>query len=352
MTQFELRDLGWQPHFDQQVQHAELSECLIGRVSAHFGSHVLMITQDEEISVPSSLVEIFNESGNKDTLAIGDWVLLTPDEHRLVRRLERKTIIARKAAGELIRPQLIAANVDTVFIVSSCNQDFNPSRLERYLALVLESEAQPVVVLTKSDLHDDPDSLRQIAESLHPGLIVVTLDARQKNQADTLNDWCGAGKTVALLGSSGVGKSTLANSMCGVQNETSGIREDDAKGRHTTTARSMHRLEEGGWLIDNPGMRELQLADCEQGVADLFDDVLQIAQHCKFGNCSHQGDAGCALAAAVESGDLDPRRFQNYLKLQTEQSRNSASLAERHEKDRKLGKFYKQVISEKQNRKR
>ena len=350
MTQYELRELGWQPHFDQQVEVDELDDCIASRVCAHHGSHVLFLTSTGEISVPTSLVEIGVDDGLGKTLAIGDWLLLDASDHRALRRLERKTVLARRAAGDMAKPQLIAANVDTVFIVSSCNQDFNPSRLERYLALVLESESVPVVVLTKSDLHDDPVSLRQIAESLHPGLIVETIDARDAEQASTLNDWCGVGKTVAMLGSSGVGKSTLANAMCGLWIKTSSIREDDAKGRHTTTARSMHRLAAGGWLIDNPGMRELQLADCEQGVADLFDDVLTIAEQCRYRNCSHQGDVGCALEAAVETGELEQRRLTNYLKLQSEQARNSASLAERREKDRKLGKFYKSVISEKQKR--
>lgn len=352
MTQYELRDLGWQPHFDQQVEVDELEHYIPSRVCAHHGSQVLFLTPSGEISVPASIVEIAVDGDSGKTLAIGDWLLLDADDHRAIRRLERKTVLARKAAGDTVKPQLIAANVDTVFIVSSCNEDFNPSRLERYLALVLESESIPIVVLTKSDLHDDPASLRQIAESLHPGLIVETLDAREVEQASALNDWCGVGRTVAMLGSSGVGKSTLANAMCGVSIKTSSIREDDAKGRHTTTARSMHRLSAGGWLIDNPGMRELQLADCEQGVADLFEDVLTIAQNCRYRNCSHQGDVGCALEAAVAAGEVEQRRLTNYLKLQSEQARNSASLADRREKDRKLGKFYKSVISEKQKRRR
>jgi len=249
MTEYSLHDLGWQPCFDQQVDYEEMQSVMVGRVSAHFGSHVLFLTESGELSIPSALVESESDDTGSRTLAIGDWVLLDPVDHRAIRRLERQTVLARKAAGEAARPQLIAANVDTVFIVSSCNLDFNPSRLERYLALVLESEAVPVVVLTKCDLHDDPDSLRQIAEALHPGLIVVTLDARDPVQTKTLDDWCGVGKTVAMLGSSGVGKSTLANAMCDAEVKTNTIREDDAKGRHTTTARSMHRLLAGGWLV-------------------------------------------------------------------------------------------------------
>lgn len=347
----DLRKLGWQPHFDQQVEFEEMETSLIGRVIAHHGSQIHFATIAGEISVPSGIVETDDDDSSlPDTLAVGDWLLLDPETNRRIRRLKRKTVIARKAAGETVKPQLIAANIDTVFIVTSCNLDFNESRLERYLALVLESEAMPVVVITKADLHEDPASLRQRAESLHPGLIVITLDARDKAQAETLFDWCGIGKTVALLGSSGVGKSTLANAMCDTDIKTNSIREDDSKGRHTTTTRSMHRLAAGGCLIDTPGMRELQLADCEQGVADLFDDVVQLATQCQFRNCNHTGDAGCALTAAVETGKLDQRRLNNYFKLQSEQARNSASLAERRQKDRQQGKLYKKIIADKQNR--
>lgn len=349
-----IAELGWQPFFDQQVSVEEAETLLIARVAAHFGNRVLFFVESNEFSVPISIIESASERpdvGYSD-VAVGDWFLLDRVTHRAIRRLDRKALIARKAAGETVRPQLIAANVDTVFIVTSCNQDFNLSRLERYLALVLESQAEPIVILTKADLHDDPASLRQQAEKLHPGLVVETLDARDRNQTLVLDNWCRKGKTVALVGSSGVGKSTLANAMGDFEIETSSIREDDAKGRHTTTARSLHRLNAGGLLIDTPGMRELQLPACEVGVAELFEDVLEIANRCKFRDCQHQGDAGCAIESAVTEGDLDPRRLASYLKLQSEQARNSASLAERRERDRKQGKLYKKIISEKQNRRK
>lgn len=350
-----MRDeLGWQPFFEQQLNCQDSVEFLVARVAAHFGSQILFFSEAGEHSVPTTIVEpaASGQQSSFSDIAVGDWFLLDRKTYRGVRRLERKTVIARKAAGETVRPQLIAANVDTVFVVSSCNQDFNLSRLERYLALVIESQATPVVILTKADLCDDHALIRQQAEKLRPGLLVETLDARCAEQAKSLDYWCRKGQTVALIGSSGVGKSTLANAMGDFEIQTQGIREDDAKGRHTTTARSLHRLRAGGMLIDTPGMRELQLPSCEQGLAEVFEDILLIAQKCKFRDCKHQGDAGCALASAVEDGALDQRRVTSYLKLQSEQARNSASLAQRREKDKKLGKFYKQVISEKQNRKR
>lgn len=355
MSSITRRELGWQPFFEQQLTLEE-SDCLsVGRVGSHRGGQVLVLTESRELLIPSSLMEIRGDDDDQDasTIAVGDWFLLDPDrDHRPVRRLDRKTSLYRKAAGETVRPQLMAANIDTVFVVSSCNQDFNLSRLERYLALILEADAMPVVVLTKADLCDDPAQLRQQTESLHAGLIVETVDARDRQQAEVLEMWCGVGKTIAMLGSSGVGKSTLANTLCGLDIQTSGIREEDAKGRHTTTARSMHRLGAGGWLIDNPGMRELQLPACEQGIANLFEDVLQLAQHCRFRNCQHRGDAGCALEAAVQAGDLDQRRLASYLKLQSEQARNSASLAERRERERKTGRMYKRIIADKQKQRR
>ncbi len=252
-------------------------------------------------------------------------------------------MIARKAAGDVARQQLIAANIDTLFIVSSCNQDFNLSRLERYLAVAIEARTTPIVVLTKADLCDDPIQLRQQVEQLHAGLIVEFLDARSTEQTESLRHWCRSGQTVALVGSSGVGKSTLANSLGAGELQTAGIRESDDKGRHTTTARSMHPMRFGGWLIDNPGMRELQLPSCEQGVDDLFEDVVELSRQCRFRNCQHAGDTGCALESAVEEGLLDERRLTSYLKLRSEQERNSESLAQRREKQRRLGKFYKSV---------
>lgn len=350
MNDLKLRAIGWKPFFEQQLpdmpsqSSGSVEAWSIARVSAHFGSQILLLGEAGELRVPTQLAEAAGE------VAVGDWLVLDAQTHRATQRLERQTLLFRKAAGEEVKPQLIAANIDTIFIVSSCNEDFNLSRIERYLALALQADAVPVVVLTKSDLCDHVVDLRRQVEQLHPGLLVEAIDARQPEQAEILTPWCGLGQSIALLGSSGVGKSTLANALGAKGQATGAIREHDGKGRHVTTARSLHLLPSGGMLVDNPGMRELQLADCETGVTDLFGDVMQIAEQCRFANCNHGQDAGCAITAALEAGELEERRFVSFQKLLAEQAHNSRSLAERRDRDRKTGKLYKSIQASKRRR--
>ncbi len=344
MNDQELFAIGWKPHFQQQLAPDESQRAIVARVSAHHRSQILLLGEKGEFRVPVQLAEAAGE------VAVGDWLLLDEESHRAIQRFERQTLLYRKAAGTEVKPQLIAANIDTMFIVSSCNEDFNLSRIERYLALAIESGTQPVVVLTKADLSDRVGDLRRQVEQLRPGLLVESLDARDPRQVGVLESWCRAGQTVALLGSSGVGKSTLANALGADGQATGAIREHDGKGRHVTTARSLHLLRAGGVLIDNPGMRELQLADCEEGVTELFDDVVRIAQQCRFHNCSHDGDDGCAISSAIESGELDERRFVSFRKLLAEQAHNSRSLSERRDRDRQFGKLCKSIMTEKRRR--
>lgn len=335
-----LRLLGWHAGFEHQLTPEDRA-LLPVRIAAHFGSQLVCLAENADLSIPAQLLDGCGE------LAVGDWILIDRETHRGIRRLERESLISRKAAGTKARTQLIAANVDTLFIVSSCNADFNPSRLERYLSLAVEAQVTPVLVLTKADLAEFPADYVSKATRLKSGVAVEVLDARSAVDAEMLAHWCREGQTVALVGSSGVGKSTLANALGVGGVATQAIREDDAKGRHTTTARHLHPLQSGGLLLDTPGMRELQLADCGQGVEEVFDEIVTLAEQCQFRDCTHQNEPGCAVADALDQGELDPRRLKSYRKLQSEQARNAMALHEQHDRSRKQGKLYKSIIASK-----
>jgi ribosome biogenesis GTPase len=279
---------------------------------------------------------------------VGDWLLLDPDTLHFGRLMERQSLFKRRAAGTSGKTQLIAANIDTVFIVSSCNQDFNEARLERYLVLAREANVFPVVVLTKADLSDSPESYAQRASRLLPSLLVETVNALDPNSVLKLAPFCGTGQTVVLLGSSGVGKSTLVNSLTQSNaTATQSVREDDDKGRHTTTGRAFYRLKNGGWLIDTPGMREIQLTDAATGLSQVFEEIELLAASCRYGDCTHRSEPGCAIQSAIERGELDESRLARWRKLEAEERRNSETLAERRARDKDFGKMVRTVIREK-----
>lgn len=313
-------------------------------MAAHHGTQVVVHDGRETFRIP---VQNAIAAGK---VAVGDWLVLNAADQRAIQLLERSSLLVRKAAGPEVDAQIIGANVDTAFIVSACTEDFNLSRIERYLAMTLQSEVTPVVVLTKADLADDPDELLRRTRELHPGLAVEVLDARDPAQAAVLAKWCGPGQSVTLLGSSGVGKSTLANALGADEQATGSVREDDGKGRHTTTARSLHLLPSGAVLVDNPGVRELQLPGGDEGVTDLFEDVVELIAACRFSDCAHASEPGCAIRDAIESGTLEERRYQNYVKLQEEQARHGASLAEKRSRDRGLSKMYRSAAKDKKRR--
>lgn len=298
--------------------------------------------------------EYFELSGNdyQLRLTVGDWVLFDTETARPLRRLDRKSLFKRRAPGSNRREQLIAANVDTLFIVSSCNQDFNEARLERYLAIAHEAQVMAVIVLTKADLTDDPQEFVRMASRLAPSIQVEAVNALQAEQLICLDPWLQSGQTIALLGSSGVGKSTLTNTLVGEQEISSqAIREDDARGRHTTTSRSMHMLPGGAWLLDTPGMRELQLTDVKSGLDDVFAEIFSFSEGCRFVDCKHEDEPGCSVLKAIESGEITQKRLNRWRKLVREEALNSATIAERRARDKAFGRMCKNAINDKKTKK-
>ena len=339
-TCFTLPQLGWRGFFQTQLSFEELETFYPVRISEqHKNQYNYLSAQGEGILVIHH---------DMPSMTVGDWVLLN-QEGLFERLLERQSHFYRKASGSKIHSQSIASNVDTVFIVASLNDDFNLSRIERYLAITHEAQSDPVVVLTKADLCADVDGYIEQLRKIDHHLMIEVVNALDIETLNGLQSWCKSGKTIALLGSSGVGKSTLVNTLKGLTSgdttasATQGIREDDSKGRHTTTSRQLHFLPQGGLLLDTPGMRELQLADCEDGIQHTFSDIAELAKGCRFTNCKHQGEPDCAVNAAIDDGDLELRRLQSYHKLIREQAFNAATLAQKRETDRSTTKFHRNV---------
>lgn len=261
--------------------------------------------------------------------AVGDWVLL--EGERIVALLPRRTAVKRGAAGEHYHQQVVAANIDTVFVVCGLDDDFNPRRIERYLLLVGNGGARPVVVLTKADRNGEAAlAVAALADLATQGVPVLAVNAKDAGSVAGLAAWLEPGCTVALVGSSGAGKSTLTNTLLGVEKMKTGeVRGNDSRGRHTTTYRALIPLPSGACLIDTPGMRELKPTGEEDLVDGGFSDIEALAAECRFRDCSHRHEPGCAVLAAIERGELEQGRYRNYLKLGEEVAAAAAKLAAR-----------------------
>lgn len=333
-----LIDLGWSDHFAAGMRPDDPPPA---RVSAVHRDRV------EALSPDGPLVLTLPAGMTTGEIAVGDWV--TAEGALLRRVLPRRTVLMRRVAGKTEDTQLIAANLDRLAIVTSCNAEFNRARLERYVALAHAGGVAPAIVLTKADLTDPAPYLAE-AHAVARGAPVIALNAKAAGAEEALGPWCGPGLTLGLAGSSGVGKSTLATTLTGIAQETGAIREADARGRHTTSARFLIRTRAGGWLIDTPGMRELRLTDAAEGLSDAFDDIEELAQNCRFSDCGHESEPGCAIRAAMAEGRLDPARLANWRKLAAETAQKAEAPHETRARDRAFGKRVKTALASRKDK--
>ncbi len=342
-----LKDLGYTPDLDKYRADKELDSLSVGRVISEHKERYVVKTSEKEYDAEILGNLRHAAQSRSDFPAVGDWVALSEydDDKALIHAvLPRKSTIERQAAGKRGDKQIIAANIDVAFIVQAVDRDFSVNRLERYFAICRTSGIEPIVILSKIDLIEEKllSELFQNIRKRQKQVPVLAISNESLRGIEELKAILEKGKTYCLLGSSGVGKTTLLNTLIGRDvMKTGPISEHTSRGRHITTHRELHVLENVGIIIDNPGMREVGVADAAKGIDSTFESILEYAQKCRFKNCTHVHETGCAVLKALESGEIDPESYENYLKMERERTHFEASQAERRKRDRIFGKLMK-----------
>ncbi len=349
---YNLNQLGWNEFFENQIQNIKGNNFIAARVAQEHKQRYILFSEFGELSGEVTGKLLYSSETNAELPKTGDWVtgVLFEEEKKIIINdvLERKTKLSRKEADRKTEEQIIASNIDFVFIVQSLDNNFNIRRLERYLTIVYESGARPVVILNKIDLNDKPEEARKIVENKFNVQVILT-NAVDGNGVNDLNNYLISGSTGVFIGSSGVGKSTIINSLVGkIILETGFISTAVNKGKHTTTKREMILLEKGGIVIDTPGMRELQLWNSENGMNNLFEEIEELSLSCKFRNCSHTKEKGCAIIEALNLGKINESMLNSYRKLKKEllyleQKQDKKGLLLRKEKEKKIHKEIKNI---------
>ena len=349
-----LRHIGFNDWFQARIETDKLASHEIARVvSVHKDSYMITKGQGDVFAELTGKL-IYTADSATDLPTTGDWVYVDfydDDTHAIIHDiLPRKTIIHRKTSGKTVDLQLIATNIDSAFIVQSLDYNFNLRRLERYLVMINEANINPVILLSKCDLVSEDEIKKKIesVKEISPQITVLPFSNESGENIDSIKDLLVSGQTFCLLGSSGVGKTTLLNSILGdARFETKSVSKKESKGRHTTTSRELIQLENGAMLIDTPGMRELGNISVDAGIDETFSDIVDLTMNCKFNNCTHVNEKGCAILSAINNGELSEKRYQNYLKMKNEAAFNDMSYFEKRQKDKNFGKMIKSVIKSK-----